>query len=696
MSQLITKTKVLPPRHQGNLLPRQQLLDEFDVMASAALVLLTAPAGYGKTCLLTQWAAAGERPVCWYTVDDLDVDPHRFIAHWFASITHRFPQFGLQSNAILRSYAENKATLDQVVVNTVNELYDTVTEDFVLIVDDYHFVDGQPEIDHFVSRFIQNCVPNCHVVLSSRKSLALPNMALLVARGQATGIDDAMLAFSTEEVQALIQHRFQREISLDAAAELADFTEGWITGLMLSAHTTSPFQNSRMRQARAAGVDVYDYLTQQVLEQQDQARQIFLMRAAVLEEFDAELCREVFEPDWYPLGTEWQPLLDEIIGNGLFVQPVGEDGLWLRFHRLFQDFLLHRLRAKLPEDETAILRKLAQWLRKNQEWERAFHILQRLDEVPALADLIIEAGPHLIRAGRIQLVDKWTDTIPLFMRERWPELHAVRGVALVLLGNMKEGLALFDRAEEGLLALDEPDEHRPAMVRLSAWRAVTLRLLGDYEPAAQESSAALALIDSLPDEDRSLREMRALIQKNIGLCYRGQGYPAKALGFLWGALGLFEELNIEQDVATLYMDIAVTQMGIGDIDDALANMEFAATTWRKHGQIQRLSLVLNNLGVIYHKRGQLNQSMENLVEAISCAERTAYRRGEVSAYASLGDLFLDLDLHDSAELLFDDTVSIATEIGYRFLVLYGNVQRAWLAALRGDVRPSLHTTGKGQ
>ena len=223
------------------------------------------------------------------------------------------------------------------------------------------------------------------------------------------------------------------------------------------------------------------------------------------------------------------------------------------------------------------MRHLVRWLRKNQEWERAFHILQRLDEAPALADLIIEAGPHLIRAGRIQLVDKWTDAIPHFMRDRWPELHAVRGVALVLLGNMKEGLALFDRAEEGLITLFGPDVRCPAMVRLSAWRAVTLRLLGDYEPASQESRAALALIDALPDEDRSLLEMRALIQKNIGLCYRGQGYPVYALEFLQRALELFEDLNIEQDVATLYMDIAVTQMGMGDIDDALAKWSCAAT-----------------------------------------------------------------------------------------------------------------------
>jgi LuxR family transcriptional regulator, maltose regulon positive regulatory protein len=116
MTHLITKTKVLAPRRQHNLLRRPHLLEHLESMVGARLALIVAPAGYGKTSTLIDWADATSRVACWYTVDILDEDATRFVAHWFAAIQQQFPRFGLESNAILQAYAEQQATLDQVII----------------------------------------------------------------------------------------------------------------------------------------------------------------------------------------------------------------------------------------------------------------------------------------------------------------------------------------------------------------------------------------------------------------------------------------------------------------------------------------------------------------------------------------------------------------------------------------------------
>ena len=318
MQLSVIKTKVLPPRRPANLLSRPRLMAVLDQLFTHRLALVVAPAGYGKTSLLIDWAADLPESVCWFTVDLLDKEPYRFIAGWIASIAQTFPDFGSQSTVMLQAYVSGQATLDQLLITIVNELYETVEQDFVLIVDDYHLVDGVADIDHFLSRFIQNVGPNCHIVLASRKLLALPNLALFVARSQVAGIDYEDLAFTAEEIQDLVQRRFNRTISLDEATALMKATEGWITGLLLTAHGPGREKRVRRRLMRGANVDLYDYLAQQVLDQQPEDLRRFLLRAAALEEFDAEMCAEIFSDGWLPPGKTWDDLVDEVFSKGIF------------------------------------------------------------------------------------------------------------------------------------------------------------------------------------------------------------------------------------------------------------------------------------------------------------------------------------------------------------------------------------------
>src|SRR5262245_30717660 len=133
MNEQIARTKIVPPRRRPDLYSRPRLLNLLDDLLANKLILLVAPAGYGKTCTLLDFASTTQLPVCWYAVDALDSDPHRFFAHLIAAVTQRFPTFGLAANAALQTFSAGQSTLAQFVTTVINELYDHVQEDYVLV-----------------------------------------------------------------------------------------------------------------------------------------------------------------------------------------------------------------------------------------------------------------------------------------------------------------------------------------------------------------------------------------------------------------------------------------------------------------------------------------------------------------------------------------------------------------------------------
>ena len=164
----ISKTKIIPPRRRSELLARRRLLSSlFDALESK-LVLVSAPAGYGKTSLLIDAVQESEFKCCWLSLDELDRDPQRFLAYLVASITERFPGVGGQTAAVMSRVDSFEDEMERLAVTLVNETYESIHEHFVLILDDFHILEGVQPIYDFLNRFIQLVDDNCHVVVSSR------------------------------------------------------------------------------------------------------------------------------------------------------------------------------------------------------------------------------------------------------------------------------------------------------------------------------------------------------------------------------------------------------------------------------------------------------------------------------------------------------------------------------------------------
>lgn len=228
----ISKTKIIVPHRRPELLSRSRLLESLKALLNNKLLLLAAPAGYGKTSLLIDLVQNIELPICWLSLDLLDRDPQRFLAYLIAALAERFPDVGETSRHQLNRLKSIEEDAEAILVMLTNELYDHVENDFLLIIDDYHLLDDVPVISDLLNRFLQLVDDNCHILLSSRTLPVLDDVTLMVAREQVAGISHAELAFVPREIQALYAQNYRQHLSDEAAQEMIEQTGGWITGMI--------------------------------------------------------------------------------------------------------------------------------------------------------------------------------------------------------------------------------------------------------------------------------------------------------------------------------------------------------------------------------------------------------------------------------------------------------------------------------
>ncbi len=680
----ITRTKVVRPRHRPDLLSRPRLLHTLQGLLDNQLILVIAPAGYGKTTALLDLVNTLTMPACWYALSAADRNLHRFAAHFIAAIAQQFPNFGNDADAALQTFEAGHIDFEQFTTLLVNELHEQVQQHFVLVIDDYHLVDDCEPIASFVSQFLQDAGDFCHLILASRTLLTLPNLALLVARGAVDGLDFQELAFSPEELQSLARQNYNQVISDTEAEEMVISTEGWITGILLSATTRQLHMASRMRLMRSSGVDLYSYLAHQVLNQQPTALRDFLLRTSYMDEFDAELCTQVFEPAWCPAGESWENLLSVLLHQNLFVMPLGELGDSVRYHHLFQDFLQRRLQSERPAEVPLILRRLTEVCLQKAQWEQAYFYANRLDDPTAIVHLVEKAGLQLIYAGRIMLLQEWLDKLPVLLTRTQPRLLGLQGYCSILLGQVELGLKWLTEAEkllrkEGVCTL---------LAQILAHRSIAHRFQGDYQQSIDDAEEALTLLDKVnatadsekPEPEKlELLRIKALAYRSKGLGFCMQGNLAKGLEWQQRSLELYQEAEDVQNMATLSMEIAITHDSAGQKALAQPLYLYALNAWSDLNNLMGQATVLNSLGVFYQEQGQHRQAFATLTQAISSARRSGYARMEAFALTSLGDLVFEAGLLQAARTFYQEAYPLARQLDERFLVLYLELARAALA-----------------
>ncbi len=646
----VSKSKIIPPSRRPQLLTRKRLLEFMYEALDKKLTLLSAPAGYGKTSLLIDLIhdEGNDWKNCWLALDELDREPQRFASYFVASIAQQIPSFGTQSNDVLDNMSSFDENAERLLVTLINELIENTNDICVIILDDFHLVEGVTAITNFINRFVQLMPENCHLIISSRKLAELPDLTLFIARGEASGLDFSDLAFQAEEIQALISQNEGKHISDAEAMRLVSETEGWITGLQ--------FSNIKLPSSGNQS-NLFNYFKQQVLDLQTPNIREFILRTSLFEEFDAKLCELVLQP-LYPQKQNWQALIKNTASNNAFTLRVGESGNGLRYHHLFRDFIQEQFKSESPDEVTPLLSNLQLAYESLNEWEKAHHICKKINDSTVLAEMVERAGSFMLQRANM-ILDSWLNELPVSMLKERPRLISIRGAMAYLKGDLQESLTLLNQAVEMLQREEDTTELALALSR----RGNTYRLLGDYEKSLTDIDQFI----NITEQDEELRPLYAEALRSKGIILIRLGLSREALPFLEKSLDIYEHLEEVERIPVLLMDTGLAYRAMGDFEQTQKAYEKALQIWEETGNIYQQSILLNNMGVFFQFLGRYEEAVLAFEKGLLFSQSSKNTRVGVLISIGLGDVYAELEDFEMAGKNYQHAKEIIATIEDRFL-----------------------------
>ena len=489
-------TKLHVPGLQPGFVPRPRLVEALGEGLARQLILVCAPAGFGKTAVLADWARLGRWPVAWLSLDAGDNDPARFWRHAVAALDRARPGIGERVGLLLGPPAS--VSFGRLVTALVNELADQSGEDdLTLVLDDYHLVSSEP-VHASLEFLLEHRPPGLHLVLASRSDPPLP-LARLRGRGQLTELRATDLRFTFEEAAALLREAVGPGLPDAAAAALAARTEGWAAGLQLAGLSLRGHADASGFVAAFSGSNRYvlDYLADEVLAGQTERVREFLLDTSLLERLSGELCDAVTGH------SRSQALLEQVERAGLFLEPLDEVRGWWRYHHLFADLLRARLQQERPGQVVQLHRNAAAWCEGHGLPDEAIRHAVAAGEM-VWATRLIEQHFDAVYSlrGEGATLQRWLAALPSEVVQARPRLLVAQAWMVLASGEAGSAEGLLDAAERAPAAAAEepfePSVDRSASllvsvpVRIALLRAYLAELRGDADGAAAFASQALA------------------------------------------------------------------------------------------------------------------------------------------------------------------------------------------------------------
>lgn len=492
-SLLTTKLYIPPPR--PNLVPRPRLIQQLDtgLRVGHRLTLVSAPPGFGKTTLVTEWVCNSPREVAWISLDEGDNDPVQFLNYLIAALQQVEGSIGQTARQILQSTAFASANVPPtlgLITSLVNDVAATVTA-LILVLDDYHLITSSA-VQQILVFLLEHQPPRMHLVLSTRQDPPLP-LHRLRARNQVTEIRERDLRFTMEEAAAFLNQTMGLTLSAQAVKVLESRAEGWVTGLQLAALALQEGQDVARAESFIAAFTgdnryVMDYLVAEVLQRQPEAIRTFLRQTAILDRLAAPLCNAV------TVREDSQALLEQLDEANLFLTALDHRREWYRYHRLFAGCL----RATLDqEDQIRLHQRAARWFESQGFVNQAIqHTLAHAglagdwDDAERLIGQVVEETIH---QGGVLTVRNWLEALPDELVRTNAELATFLGWGLALTGELERAEQYVAGAERLFQQQETPGPGLGQLLALRSFIAVFAHQ--DYELARDLGAQALQVLD---------------------------------------------------------------------------------------------------------------------------------------------------------------------------------------------------------
>lgn len=609
------RNKLSIPHLRLELVNRQRLIKQLQSGLNKALILVSAPAGYGKTTLVSSWLHNADIPFAWISLDENDDDPIRFLQNLIAAIQTlpRLNRLDLTS-IVQRTHSDGFTPLLNIIIDEIAEN----AVPFVLVLDDFHTLQVQPVLE-MVNYLLDRMPDQMHLALLTRTDPALP-LARLRSRGELIEIRAEDLSFTDEEAADFLQRVMGLSVSADDICALEERTEGWAAGLQLAAIAVQDSKNLHGSISAFTGSHYYiiDYLTEEVLNQQSKQVQSFLLQTSILSNLCGELCETVADFGAKEAG-EGQAALEALERKNLFIIPLDDMRLWYRYHHLFADVLQLRLERQYPGLVLELHRRASTWYERNEYYPEAIrHSVKAGDEARA-ADLIEQNGCSLILSGESYTLLKWVEAVGAYAHKR-PWLATLKAWALALTGDVESVEPMLQKAERLISSAAITDEVRIVNGSIATIRAYLANTQAEPRHAAAFARQAL---DILPDGNEFSCNLRSIAT----LIY---GDASWMNGSLEEARQVYlEAVRISRASGNLYTTL-IAQTDLAEVLAALGKLREAAGIFEEIIQAavrasgQKLPLadrVLFGLGKICYEWNDLAAAGDYFQQCIELCQR---------------------------------------------------------------------------
>jgi LuxR family transcriptional regulator, maltose regulon positive regulatory protein len=638
-------TKLRVPRPRPGFLARPRLLERLTEGTAGALTLVCAPAGFGKTSLLGDWARCGRQSVAWLSLDGGDSDPARFWRYVAAALDELRPGVGQRVDALFQG---GQPPLEAVLTVLINELVEG-PEEVVLVLDDYQLVEAPPVHDG-LAVLLERLPSQLRLVLASRADPPLP-LARLRARGQLTELREADLRFTSTEAAELLRAAVDAELPEAAVAALGDRTEGWVAGLQLAALSLRGHADISAFVEEFSGSHRYvlDYLTEEVLDRQPEPLRTFLLETSILERLSGDLCDAVTGRG------NGQQVLEAIERANLFLHPLDEVRGWWRYHHLFADLLGVRLQQERPERVTELHRAAAAWHEAHDLADEAIRHALAAGDASWAARLIERQIDARILRWEGQTLQRWFAALPAELVSSRPRLSLAQARLALISGQLEAVEGPLDAAERALAdCRDEPEE--------------------PYEPSVGRGASMLA---NLP---------AAIALERAGLAHLRGDAEQMATSARRALAELDEGEWMLESLTRWYL--AVAGWVAGRLVEAEAALASSIAGWRaaSHRAPAAAALGYHGLGLVQRDRGRLGAALATYREALAVAAEPDGPAPQVAgvAFVGMAGVLYERDELDAALAYATDGIALCRQLAYTPPLAHGLVTLARIRQAQGD------------
>lgn len=643
-------TKLYIPRPREGLVTRPRLRECLDRGAAAKVMLVSAPAGFGKTTLLTEWLANGpaaptdQRSAAWLSLDRGDNDPASFWTYVIAALRTAAPEVGASELALLAS--PQLPAIHRVLTTLLNDLSATES-DIVLVLDDYHVIDAR-EVHDAMAFLLDHLPPQLHLVLASRADPAVP-LARLRAGGELVEIRADELRFTPDEASAYLNGAMGLHLASQDVVALEERTEGWIAALQLAALSMQGRDDVTGFIAGFTGDDRYivDYLAEEVLERQPEQVRDFLLRTSVLGRLSGALC------DAVTAEGGGKAMLEALDRGNLFVVPLDDRRQWYRYHHLFADVLRARLADETPDLVPGLHRRASDWCAENGALSEAIRHAMAGRHFERAAELVELAMPSMLRDRQEGTLRGWLELLSDELLLARPVLSNGFAGALLSTGEVEGVERHLQDAERWLdpvsdeyegtespeiqMVVADEEEFRRLPAGIALHRAGLALVLGDLPTTVTHAQRALQLFEE-PDDV-------------------GRGAAAALLGLASWARGDLEAAH------EAYADCAARMQRAGHLSDVLG-----------------CSITLADLRIT---QGRLRDAKRTYEQALRLApeQRGPVLRGTADMYVGMSALHRERNELDAARQFLTRSEELGEHAGlpqnrYRWRVAMARIREA--------------------